>query len=146
MVVRPARDPRIPFCVLRPLLESVTWRMTLETGSEITGQIDPQGLEVLDERSIDDLHFARLALPVPEDVPTGYHRLRLETVDGQPLGVCRLIVAPERCYEPETMAAGERLWGLAVQLYSVRSRRNWGRGCSGLGWDIFTILCYASYR
>lgn len=38
----------------------------------------------------------------------------------------RLAVAPERCFE----AAGneQRLWGYAVQLYSVKSKRNWGVG------------------
>jgi len=33
-----------------------------------------------------------------------------------------------RCHQPEAFAKGERLWGLAVQLYGVRSRRNWGMG------------------
>jgi len=33
-----------------------------------------------------------------------------------------------RCHEPPAFAAGRRLWGLTVQLYGVRSRRNWGIG------------------
>src|SRR5690606_27126390 len=39
-----------------------------------------------------------------------------------------LIVAPARCFEPEALQAGERLWGVAVQLYTLRSRANWGIG------------------
>lgn len=35
---------------------------------------------------------------------------------------------PFRCFEPEGMARGERLWGVSVQLYGVRSARNWGMG------------------
>jgi (1->4)-alpha-D-glucan 1-alpha-D-glucosylmutase len=33
-----------------------------------------------------------------------------------------------RCYQPAAMGDGGRLWGLTVQLYGVRSQRNWGIG------------------
>ena len=35
---------------------------------------------------------------------------------------------PRRCFMPEWMRRGERLWGLAAQLYAVRSAGNWGIG------------------
>ncbi len=34
----------------------------------------------------------------------------------------------QRCHQPAALQAGKRLWGLTVQLYGVRSRRNWGIG------------------
>jgi len=40
----------------------------------------------------------------------------------------RLIVAPRRCYVPPALESGHRLWGLALQLYSLSSDRNWGCG------------------
>ena len=55
------------------------------------------------------------------DVPLGYHRI---LGDGEPI---RLIVAPPRCFLPENM----RVWGWAVQLYALRSRRSWGIGEAG---------------
>jgi len=36
--------------------------------------------------------------------------------------------APRRCHAPAAIQAGKRLWGLTVQLYGVRSQRNWGIG------------------
>jgi len=39
--------------------------------------------------------------------------------------------APEtapRCFQPAVLADGGRIWGLSIQLYSLRSRRNWGIG------------------
>jgi 4-alpha-glucanotransferase len=39
-----------------------------------------------------------------------------------------LIISPPHCYEPAPICAGRRLWGIAVQLYSLRSRDNWGIG------------------
>ncbi len=128
VVLRRGRNSHVAITVLRPLLDRLVWRLTLEAGEHMTGDVEPSHLPVLEERALDDLHFARLALSLPTSIPLGYHQLRLETMEGQPLGDCRLIVAPERCYEPEAMGRGDRLWGLAVQLYSVRSRRNWGIG------------------
>jgi len=36
-----------------------------------------------------------------------------------------------RCHLPAALDGGGRLWGLNVQLYSLRSRRNWGSGDFG---------------
>lgn len=58
---------------------------------------------------------------------TGYHRLRLTMPDGS-VAEMPLIVAPTTCYLPEAIAQDGRAWGPAVQLYSLRSRRNWGIG------------------
>ena len=49
---------------------------------------------------------------------------------GSPSGTvrqCPLVVTPPRLELPAEVAAG-RGWGLAVQLYSLRSRRSWGVG------------------
>ncbi len=40
----------------------------------------------------------------------------------------RLVVAPRRCYLPEQVRDGGRIWGLTAQLYALRSPRNWGIG------------------
>ena len=39
-----------------------------------------------------------------------------------------MIVAPRQCYVPPSLEANQRLWGLALQLYSLSSDRNWGCG------------------
>lgn len=53
-----------------------------------------------------------------------------ETVAGleEALGRSRSDHRLFRCFEPEWAARGERLWGVAVQLYGLRSSRNWGMG------------------
>ena len=43
------------------------------------------------------------------------------------LGTARLIVCPERAYEPEWLVKGKAA-GVAVSLYGLRSERNWGCG------------------
>lgn len=117
----------VPFTVLAPLLPEIRWRVETEAGDTLHGEVVPETLPVLEERGIDALWYVRLALELPP-LPTGYHRLWLAKADGQPLGATRLIVAPERCFEPAAIRAGDRPWGLAIQLYTLRSARNWGIG------------------
>ena len=59
----------------------------------------------------------------PSDLPLGYHRLTLTDAEGATEEV-PMIVAPERAFGGDF----DRGWLLAVQLYSIRSDRNWGIG------------------
>lgn len=64
------------------------------------------------------------ALRLPDTVPPGTYTLAFS--DGALRTDCRLIVAPERAYQLDD--GPDRVWVLAVQLYGVRSERNWGHG------------------
>jgi len=55
----------------------------------------------------------------------------------------RVRLEPGRCYEPELLAQGGRIWGFAVQLYGLRSKRNWGIGDFG---DLKTLVELAADR
>jgi 4-alpha-glucanotransferase len=60
---------------------------------------------------------------LPTDLPLGSFTLRIGF--GDESEEATLLVAPERAFQGENR---ERLWGIAVQLYCVRSGRNWGHG------------------
>ena len=72
--------------------------------------------------------ITRRRFELPLDLPLGYHELEAKIAREAPAERSLLIVAPPRCYEPPVLAAGRRLWGVAVQLYTLRSRVNWGIG------------------
>ncbi|SQI46185.1 4-alpha-glucanotransferase [Serratia plymuthica] len=72
---------------------------------------------------------ARKTLTLPGELPAGYHQLTLTQDERQ--WQCRLIVAPKRCFEPDALLTGQKLWGACVQLYTLRSDRNWGIGDFG---------------
>ncbi len=80
-----------------------------------------------------ELHQGRISanktLTLPASLPLGYHRLMLE--QGLQQWQCSVIVAPKRCYEPDALLAGKKLWGACVQLYTLRSEHNWGIGDFG---------------
>ena len=89
-----------------------SWLFTEENGSSQQGKVK-----------------GRMTLALPERVPCGYHRLTLS--QGTQSWECRVIIAPKRCFEPEPLLAGKKLWGTCVQLYTLRSARNWGIGDFG---------------
>jgi 4-alpha-glucanotransferase len=62
----------------------------------------------------------------PPDLPEGNHRLQLIDASGYSEDA-PLIVAPARAFGGDF----DRCWLLAVQLYGVRSARNWGIGDFG---------------
>ncbi|MCK1066931.1 4-alpha-glucanotransferase [Pluralibacter gergoviae] len=88
------------------------WMLTTEEGGQHQGNI-----------------AGGKALALPKRLPEGYHTLTL-TRDGERWH-CRVIVAPGRCYEPQALKQGDRLWGSCVQLYTLRSENNWGIGDFG---------------
>ena len=74
----------------------------------------------LDGRWIGEASFV-----LPADLPLGYHRVHLRSGDSETSTA--LIVTPDWLGLPEQLGA-RRAWGLAAQLYSVRSRQSWGVG------------------
>jgi 4-alpha-glucanotransferase len=61
------------------------------------------------------------------ELPPGYHRLAVTT--GGARAEATVISAPSRAWEGD----GERLWGVFLPLYALRTRSNWGVGdCSDL--------------
>ncbi|MGQ0812437.1 MAG: 4-alpha-glucanotransferase [Nitrospiraceae bacterium] len=102
-----------------------------DEGNEIIrqGEAGP-GLVASGVRFVDGRRHVRLEIAAPEGLPIGYYHY---TVSGDgPLALTprrvRLIVAPLHCYVPSQFGEGRRYWGVALQLYSVRSQSNWGVG------------------
>ena len=91
-------------------------------------------------QEIDGVLVGQASFAVPSDLPLGYHTLRAAVTDGAGADATSadlvsrdlaasmpLIVTPSWVGLPERLGA-RRAWGLAAQLYSVRSRASWGLG------------------
>jgi (1->4)-alpha-D-glucan 1-alpha-D-glucosylmutase len=105
----------------------LAWRVTEENGRAHGGKFMPEALQVLEEGSADGESFRAVLLPLPGDLSFGYHRIALFDQNKR-IAESALIVVPARCYQPEAIAGGGRVWGGALQLYGLRSERNWGIG------------------
>lgn len=69
-------------------------------------------------------------LTLPQLPVVGYHRLVVyENATAAPaVASMVIIVAPRQCYQPAAVRDSGRVWGLAIQLPTIRSARNWGSG------------------
>ncbi len=132
MVVKAQAEPqRIEVTLPAALLQrSFEWALTLENGECQNGGFIPADLEAVAERSVAGTSYQRRRLTLPLPLSTGYHRFELGGLGQEPeiRARMRLIVAPNECYQPPALREGRRIWGPAVQLYGLRSQRNWGIG------------------
>jgi 4-alpha-glucanotransferase len=103
---------------------TLTWRLSLESGEEKCGQVRFERLQLLHRRDIDDKSYEQRSLLLETQIPFGYHRLALAPGDAE----STLIVTPGKCWLPPEIERGKRLWGVAAQLYLLKSNTNWGIG------------------
>lgn len=128
-VLRQGPEPAVPLALPEQRLDAaLPWHLRLEDGTERHGEAQPGDLVVEERGDRNDVPMVRLRLPLPADLPLGYHRLDLgpETDDGG-----SLVVAPPQCYLPPVLEDGGRVWGVGCQLYALRSATNWGIGDFG---------------
>ena len=105
----------------------VDWRVKLENGRELKGQVDAMVLEPLEVRTLGGVTYSRCRLLLDGRFPFGYHTLEIEPGGAR----MALIIAPGKCWLPREIESGGRLWGLTVQLYLLRSQHDWGIGDFG---------------
>ena len=108
----------------------VEWQIRDEANAVVQEGQEGPGLSAIEVRFLDGRRHVRLEIPAPRGLSLGYYNLtiRAEGLVGGVVGTMRVIVAPRQCYVPPSLAAYQRLWGLALQLYSLSSDRNWGCG------------------
>jgi 4-alpha-glucanotransferase len=105
------------------------WTVKLEGGGERRGQVRAWDLPERGSHSQAGRWFVLRDLELP-DLPPGYHRLEIE-LERAGRESCALIVAPDQCFEPAGVARGGKVWGVAVQIYTLRSEQNYGIGDFG---------------
>jgi 4-alpha-glucanotransferase len=126
-VVAPAKSPAVDLFLRADRGHSThRWRVDIEGGGTAQGDFRPDALPLLGAREVDGLRIEhrRLAISLPSAV-LGYHRT---TISGESTTDAVLALVPDRGYLPSSLAAGQRLWGVAAHLYTLRSSSDWGIG------------------
>ncbi|WP_295524098.1 malto-oligosyltrehalose synthase [uncultured Pseudacidovorax sp.] len=124
VVLAQADSLRVPLTLRWPEGEiPPPWTLQLEQGGAHEGVIDfgqgESGRRHVDGRTVIE---RPAVLDLPEALPMGYHRLRVGTAE------VLVIAAPACCQPPPGDAEGVRHWGVAAQLYGLRSDTQWGMG------------------
>jgi (1->4)-alpha-D-glucan 1-alpha-D-glucosylmutase len=105
-------------------MRRLRWQLCDAQGRELQGEADAEALSETGRIAIDGISLCERVLQMSLALEAGYHRLRIEGLRGETL----VLASPGRCYRPPAVRDGGRVWGAAVQLYSLRSPRNWGIG------------------
>lgn len=129
LVVRVAEGiPAIPFAFTSACAGKIyRWLLIREDGGREEGSFLPSELEPAGSHDVDGEHYERGLLRLPACPQPGYHQLTVRAPDNTETGMT-LIVVPATSYQPQVLAEGGRIYGPSLQLYSMRSQRNWGIG------------------
>ena len=134
---RTAVEINVPARVFGAVLQ---WSVKFEDGARRSGTISSTDCAELWRGEVEGSWITRRRLELPLDFPHGYHELKVKIGAGKAQR-CFLICSPPRCFEPPSISAGRRLWGVAVQLYTLRSEQNWGIGDFG---DLQALIRWAA--
>ena len=119
---------------------TLLWSVRFEDGSRREGVTSTADCAEIWRGEVEGSWITRRRLELPFDLPAGYHSLEAKIAAGA-TAHCLLIVSPPQCYEPAAVVSGRRLWGMAVQLYTLRSGDNWGIGDFS---DLQTLIRWAA--
>jgi 4-alpha-glucanotransferase len=120
VVVR--RSEQRSVAVHAPRGDAPELHLRLETGGELSlHHQQPRG----EARQVDGQELVEVTFEIPDGLPLGYHAM-LARCGGREVEAT-LVVTPDWLGVPASMGE-HRSWGLAAQLYSVRSRQSWGVG------------------
>lgn len=105
--------------------QAFEYAVWLEDGSEHKGGFTPSGQPEVGDYNYEGTRYSRRVV-MCGDLPLGYHKLTIRAQEKSVEG--DLVVVPEKAYVPADIDNGARVWGIIVQLYTLRTERNWGIG------------------
>jgi len=115
-----------------PSVLKIAWKLEDKAGNYLHREVVGPTLKLAEIRSFGKAAYGRAMLPLPANLPLGYYNLQVqvETSGFQKQGQMLLIIAPDRMYIPENLQ-DEKIWGVNLPLYAIRSSHNWGIGDCG---------------
>lgn len=121
---------------LPKIIQSITYTLTSETGEHSTNTLQLASLKIIEEKTIDNKTYAKYELDIISNLAIGYHTLQVEY--NKTIAKARIIIAPQKCYLKDGIKEETfKTFGLAIQLYALRSQKNMGIGDFG---DLKTLI------
>ncbi|MDR6982735.1 4-alpha-glucanotransferase [Rheinheimera pacifica] len=101
----------------------LAFTLTTEDGAKQLFNLTPVEGELVQVVVLDEVEYHQYQHTLPQPLAAGYHQLSLNnTAFSQ-----KLIITPGQCFVPQNFSS-QKQWGIAIQLYGLRSERNWGIG------------------
>jgi 4-alpha-glucanotransferase len=114
----------------------LSWEIESEDGKRDNFTISGGDLTFSEEQWINGTRYIKIYIQDKVNRQIGYYEIGIEcqysdtnSFSGNALlsGKTRLILTPDVCYIPPELY-NRRTWGFSINLYSIRSLRNWGIG------------------
>ena len=109
----------------------ISWTLTDEQGQKKAFSAIGSEVTMAEQQWIDGKLYVRLDLSPDTVLAMGYYALSVvftDTGTGETRdAAATIIVTPDTCYIPPELRTGQA-WGLSINLYAIRSARNWGIG------------------
>jgi len=102
--------------------------LSLESGGERRWEHSFDSLPHTGSAQLEGSRYVAARLPIPGDIPVGYHRLKIELAGTQ---VSPLLISAPRRLSTEPAWANQRCWGVFMPLYALHSGGGWGVGDLG---------------
>ena len=118
---------------------TLTWSLEDERGGKVESVLSGDSISVSEEHDINGRRYVKIDLREKTRLNIGYYEMDVQCTHPDHIfqgGKERLqkkvkvIIAPDVCYLPAELQEG-KTWGLSINLYSIKSRRNWGIGDFG---------------
>lgn len=105
---------------------TLSCRVAIEGGGERRWAVDAGRLALAGSADVGGDRFVSRRLPMPGDLPPGYHRLSIEAGRGE-AAESLVIAAPREAYRPPD-GSGKRPWGVFCPLHALHGAKSWGAG------------------
>lgn len=101
----------------------LAFTLTTEDGAKQLFNLTPVEGELVQVVVLDEVEYHQYQHMLPQQLAAGYHQLSLNNTEFSQ----KLIITPGQCFVPQSFNS-QKQWGIALQLYGLRSERNWGIG------------------
>jgi 4-alpha-glucanotransferase len=118
----------------------LSWCIADEKGRRDESSLSGNDIIVSEQQWIENIRYIKVNLVSRTPPNIGYYRITVECGLAEPVlqgslqgwethlrKTARLIITPDECYLPSDQRGG-KTWGLSINLYAIRSARNWGNG------------------
>lgn len=125
-VVSSSKEAWLPVAFRSGATGRLALTVITEGGETLTQEEQVADLAIFETVEVDGDVWSRGRMPLPAGLAHGYHTASLAAT--RTTASCQLIHCPDRVYRPGALGEDQRLAGIAISLYGLRSGRNWGCG------------------
>lgn len=119
--------------------ETLSYQINAEDGKVYQGKINLAQEKAIESNNVDGQEYYTYMLDFLPDLPMGYFDISIISESNKFSAF--LIMAPQKCFLKEGMEEGQfHCYGLAAQLYALRSKQNMGVGDFGDAEALIPIL------